>query len=138
MREPLFCLLNSPGYTAGISLFNEFEFYELRDSFKQGYIAHKECYINKTTNATASSLYFDHPNGGKGVNVALLITGDACDAFQHFVAWIPARYAMIHEWIMNLVENAMKNENENGIKYFNVTIATNAKWHKIGSIQKWF
>eukprot|EP01083_Nonionella_stella_P002279 6563_1 len=101
-------------------------------ALNQQVVAPRRCYQNKTTKPIVNSLYF---NERKGINVVLLLTGDACDAFQHFAAWIPARYAMMHEWIMRLANGSQSHPS---IKYFNITIASNAKWDRPDSIQTWF
>ena len=112
---PQMCLLHSPGFMAGASLFNDKQFFLFSHSLNQKLVAEKSCYRNKTAKSIVESLYFD-AGGQKGVNLVILLTGDAPVSFQHFAAWIPVRYAMINEWLLKIAAETQV--------LLNITIAT--------------
>lgn len=125
------CLIHSIDiFLAGMTMFNKYHYY----SFYMEHLAgrnFKRCHKNKTTKPIINSLYFNHDK--YHLNVVFLITGNACNAFQHFMINIPARWATMYQWLEYLIKITQNS------KYFlNITIATNINWKKSKSIHVWF
>ena len=85
-KQPVLCLLYSSAFVAGLSMFNEQEFWSFSDSFGQHIVSPPQCHSDKTAKLLVDSLYFDKMDAEgrvhRGVNMVVVISGDASVSFQ--------------------------------------------------------
>ena len=115
-------------FIADLSMFNQHHYYSFQ---MQWMLKSLRCYRDKQTKPLLNSLYF---NGDKyHINILFLVTGNAVKPFQHFMIYIPIRFAMIYEWLLHLIKIT-----ENSQYYLNITIGTQIDWNKRTSVHVWF